>query len=351
MAPSQAERRILAVDGGDSKTDVVLVDRGGELLGARRVALSSHVGLDRAGAVEALDAAIRSACLDFGVDPDRRPVADVGVYCLAGADLPVDERRIHRALALRGWTRKTLVRNDTLAVLRAGTDRRWGIAIVCGSGMNAAGVAPNGREVRFMALGEISGDLAAGGGWIGTMALAHAVRAEDGRGQRTLLEQLVPAFFGLTSPAAVTEALYLGRIDPHRLVELAPVVFDAARHRDRVARRILDRVADEIVAFSVATTRRLRLSQRDVEVILGGGIFRANDGAFVGRIRTGIRKVAPRAIVSRLEAPPVLGAALIALEELGAAPSQAVRLRRSLSDARLAGEKLRRNRALSIHDA
>jgi len=118
--------RILAVDGGDSKTDVVLVDATGRVLGARRVALSSHAGLDRVGAADALDAAIKTASSAFGIEPDGKPLAEIGVFCLAGADLPVDERRIHGQLAARGWTTRTLVRNDTLAVLRAGTDRGWG---------------------------------------------------------------------------------------------------------------------------------------------------------------------------------------------------------------------------------
>jgi N-acetylglucosamine kinase-like BadF-type ATPase len=329
--------RILAVDGGDSKTDVVLVGADGLLIGAKRVTLSSHFGLDRVGAADALDAAIRSACRSFGVNANGRPIADIGVYCLAGADLPVDERRIHRDLSARRWTRKTLVRNDTLAVLRAGTDRGWGVAIVCGSGMNAAAVAPDGRVVRFAALGEISGDLAAGGGWIGMMALAHAVRAEDGRGPQTSLERLVPAFFKLSSPSAVTEAMYLGRLNQHRIVEMAPLVFEAARRRDRIARQILDRVADETIAFSVAAIKRLRLTRRDVEVVLGGGIFRAKDGAFLDRIRDGIHETAPRAIIRRLQAPPVAGAALIGLDQTGASPSLGASVRRAVADSGLLG--------------
>jgi N-acetylglucosamine kinase-like BadF-type ATPase len=328
-------RRILAVDGGDSKTDVVLVEANGRLLGAQRIALSSHLGLDRVGAADALDAAIRAACRSFQLDPDGKPIADIGVYCLAGADLPVDERRIHRELSARRWTGKSLVRNDTLAVLRAGTDQGWGVGIVCGSGMNAAGIGPDGRVVRFPALGEISGDIAAGGGWIGMMALAQAVRAEDGRGRRTVLQRMVPAFFQLRSPSQLTEAIYLGRVDQHRVVELAPLVFKAARQRDAVAREILDRVADEIVAFAVAAINRLGLSRREVVVVLGGGVFRADDPPFMRRIERGIRKVAPRAVISRLAAPPVVGAALIGLDATGAAPSVGVQLRRALTHARL----------------
>ena len=56
--------------------------------------------------------------------------------------------------------------------------------------MNCAGIGPDGRVVRFPALGEISGDLAAGGGWIGTRAVANAMRGQDGRGPKTALEDL-----------------------------------------------------------------------------------------------------------------------------------------------------------------
>jgi len=326
---------VLAVDGGDSKTDVVLLDRRGGILGARRRKSSGHAGLGRLEALETIDGAIRSVCNEIGADPDRRPVADVGVYCLAGADLPLDDRRIGRDVSGRGWTRKNLVRNDTFAVLRAGTDRGWGVGIVCGAGMNCAGVGPDGRVVRFPALGEISGDLAAGGGWIGTQAIAHAMRAQDGRGPRTVLEELVPAHFKRTRPSAVVEAFYVGRLDHRRVAELPPLVFSAARQGDAVAQQIIDRVADEIVAFALASIRRLLLTARDVEVILGGGIFRTDDQGFLKRIERGVREVAPRAVLRRLESPPVVGAGLIGLDELGVARARAAGLRAVLTDARL----------------
>ena len=326
---------VLAVDGGDSKTDVVLLDRRGGILGARRLKSSGHAGLGRLEALETIDGAIRSICKVIGADPDRRPIADVGVYCLAGADLPLDDRRISRDVSRRGWTRKNLVRNDTFAVLRAGTDRGWGVAIVCGAGMNCAGIGPDGRVVRFPALGEISGDLAAGGGWIGTRAVANAMRGQDGRGPRTVLEDLVPAHFKLSRPSAVVEAFYVGRLDQRRVAELPPLVFAAAQKGDAVARQIIDAVADEIVAFAVSSIRRLRLTARDVEVILGGGIFRTHDAGFLKRIEQGIREAAAHAVLRRLESPPVVGAGLIGLDELGIARVQAATLRSVLTDARL----------------
>lgn len=335
---------VLAVDGGDSKTDVALLDRRGSVLGATRVKSSSHAGLGRVEALDTVARAIRSACRDFGIDPDRQPIAGIGVYCLAGADLPLDDRRIGRDVSRRGWTSTNLVRNDTFAVLRAGTDRGWGVAIVCGAGMNGAGVGPDGRIVRFPALGEISGDLAAGGGWIGTRAIACAMRAQDGRGPRTALEALVPAHFHLGRPSAVVEAIYVGRLDHRRVLELPPLVFAAAAKGDAVAQQIIDRVADEVVAFAVATIRRLRVTARDVDVILGGGIFRTDNAAFYQRIERGIRDVAPQAVLRPLQSPPVVGAALIGLDELDISRSRMSGLRAALTHARLVSSDGQRGR-------
>ena len=81
----------------------------------------------------------------------------MGAFALSGADLPSDDRRLARVLRGAGWTRSELVANDTFAVLRAGTDRGWGVGLVCGSGINCTGVGPGGRTVRFPAGGEFRG--------------------------------------------------------------------------------------------------------------------------------------------------------------------------------------------------
>src|SRR5437867_12208827 len=121
------------------------------------------------GSLNSLTDAIKAIPRRRGVDSSPA-IAALGVFCLAGADIPIDDRRIAAELEGQGWTRKTIVRNDTFAVLRAGTDRKWGVAVVCGTGMNCAGVGPDGRSVRFPSFGELSGDRAHGGGWLGRSA-------------------------------------------------------------------------------------------------------------------------------------------------------------------------------------
>lgn len=110
---------VLAVDGGGSKVDAVLLARDGTVIEAVRVRSLDH---GESGSLEYLDgviAAVGALCRKAGPHPDRRPVASLGVYCLAGADLPADYRRILRWLAKQRWTEQDLLRNDTFAVLRA----------------------------------------------------------------------------------------------------------------------------------------------------------------------------------------------------------------------------------------
>ena len=316
------------MDGGASKVDVAVVDVHGNVRSAIRRRGRFNFGLGSNGSFEGLAGAIKAAT--------RGDLVSLGVFCLAGADLPIDDRRILAELTGQRWTSHTIVRNDTFAVLRAGTDRTWGIAVVCGTGMNCAGVGPDGKSVRFPSFGELSGDRAHGGGWLGRTALGAAIRARDGRGPRTELERSVPEHFGMSRPTAVMESVYVGRLDYNRMSELAPLVMKAAARGDAVARTMLDELVEEIVVTANAAIKRLRLAGTDVHVVLGGGVLRAASPEMLERIRAGINRFAPRAQTLRLEAPPVLGAALIGFDELGAGAKAGARVRQALTHRRLA---------------
>lgn len=331
---------LLAVDAGGSKVDAALLRADGTIVGAARRRGSDHDGtgsLDHLGFVEE---AARAACVDAGLDPERRPIADLGVYCLAGADLPSDDRRIARWLGTRGLTTEDVVRNDTFAVLRAGTDRPWGVGVVCGYGTNCSAIAPNGRIFRFPAVGLISGDWG-GGGDVGGAGLWYAIRAEDGRGEPTSLRHVIPEYFGLRRPRQVVEAMHFGRLDGELIVELAPIVFGAAKNGDAVARSIVDHQADEVVAMAGTAIKRLHMTKLDVDVVLGGGIFRNDDDSFFERIREGLLAVAPRSQTLVLEAPPVLGAALLGLDRRGVPRAAHRRAHAGLTDDRIAAHTLR----------
>lgn len=321
---------VLAVDGGNFKTDLAVLDPGGGLLSLVRGGGSSAHALGVEGSVELLESLLARALADADLETGR-PLASVAHVLLAGADLPEERAALHARLAQLRWSDRLIVDNDTLALLRAGTDRGWGIAVVCGAGINCVGLAADGREVRFLSLGQLSGDWG-GGTDVGLAALAAAARSADGRGPRTVLETAVPAHFGLSGALEVSRAVHLRHLPMARLGELAPVVLDVCEE-DPVAEGLVSRLADEVTALASAALRRLELTGADPDVVLGGGLLRAVSPSVVERIASGVHVVAPDARVLVTPSEPIVGAALLGLDALGAEEGAGERARAELDHA------------------
>ena len=257
-----------------------------------------------------------------------------GAFFLAGADQPDEVRDLRDAIAGRGWVDDVLVGNDTLALLWAGSASGFGVAVVVGAGVNGVGRAESGIEAHFAALGDVTGDWGGGPG-IGLAALGAAVRAEEGRAPATALSALIAAHFGERTAVDVAIAVQRGRIAGHRLGELPPLVFEAAQRGDADSLAMIDRQADEVVAFAVAALRRTEQTDDDVEVILGGSVLASGPTRLIDRVRAGVAAIAPRAKVVLWTGRPVLGAAIAVLNVSGADDAARLRLRAELTDDRI----------------
>ena len=314
---------LLAVDGGGSKTDVLVCDDTGAVLGHARGPGTNHQTYGLAETMRRLDSLVTTARAAAGLD-DADRLALAAVY-LAGADLPVELTTLTDAVTKAGWADKSIVDNDTLALLRAGTEAEDAVAVVCGAGINCVGRAAGGRMVRFPALGMITGDWG-GGDELGPTALWHAARAEDGRGPATALTGAIAAHFGLGSAAEVSAAVHLDPSVAARLPELSPVLFEVARAGDEVARSVVIRQGQEVALMAMAALRRLDLLTRPATVVLGGGVLRGQDPLLHQTIREGLAE-APLAEITVVTDPPVIGSALLGLAKLGATPGAEERLR------------------------
>jgi len=321
---------VLAIDGGNSKTDLALVAEDGTLLATVR-GPGMRSPDDLGSWLEALGALIARAQLEAG--RDGQMAARHISACVANADLPEEEERLAAALRALGWSQTTAVANDTFAVLRAGLDPdvltgqgHWGVAVTCGAGINCVGVDPAGRTSGYLALGVISGDWGGGSG-LGLEALWWSARAEDGRGPETALRRAVAAHFDQATVQDVTISVHLGKINDESLRELAPVILAVAATGDEVARKLVRRQAEEISIMALTTMRRLGLTELPTPVVLGGGVLTARDPLLITEITDQIAAAAPQAVVIIVAVPPVAGAALLGLDHVGAGLDAERRLR------------------------
>jgi N-acetylglucosamine kinase-like BadF-type ATPase len=321
---------VLAADGGNSKTDVVLADVDGRVLARVQVggivAARHGSGAAAQTLVEGAAAARAAAGLDLAA-----PLA-AAVLAVANVDTAEEEDALRDELSAAGLAARVRVHNDTFAVLWAGSPDGWtgqGVAVVVGAGINAVGRDAAGRTHRFLALGEVSGDWG-GGLSLGVAAVAAGVRAGDGRGPCTSLRALVPAHLGLPDPETVARSVDRGELDAFALLDLAPLVLSAAADGDLAATQIVTRLGDEAADFAIAALRGLDLTGLDVPVVLGGGLLQAGSPLLVVRIAERIRAVAPGAHVRVLDVAPVAGPLLEALCEVGAGSDARRRARAAL---------------------
>jgi N-acetylglucosamine kinase-like BadF-type ATPase len=318
---------VLAIDGGNSKTDLALVGWDGTVLAALRGPGASQEDYGVDGAVARLADQVGALAAQAGRDGPVALARHVSA-CLAGADLPAEEAALSAGLAARGWAASAAAVNDTFAVLRAGTaDPPRGAAVTCGAGINCVAVGPDGRTARYLAHGTLSGDW--GGGLdLARAVLWHAMRGWDGRGPATALGQAAASCLGLPSVRDVAVALHRGDLGPGDLLGLTPVLFAVADEGDPVARSLVTRQAAEISVMAAAALRRAGLAPDGAPVVLGGGVLTSRPPLLLAEIGRELAASAPGAVPRVLDVPPVAGAALLGLDRLGAPVAARQRLLR-----------------------
>ncbi|WP_084511874.1 N-acetylglucosamine kinase [Agromyces subbeticus] len=315
---------VVAIDGGNSKTDVAVVRIDGEVLSIIRSGGHRPHASGADTADEELRAAVNAAVAAAG----HPTLLGIGAY-VANADFPVEERLLLERILAWKLAPEVRVGNDTLALLRSGVAEPVGVAVVCGAGINCVGLGRRGEVARFPAIGTITGDW--GGGFdLAFAAMFHATRAEDGRGSWTLLSELIAQHFGHPTALGVAEAVHLGDIDQTRLHEIVPILFDAAALGDRIAGDIVERQAREVIAMATIALDRVGLNDTDADVVLGGGVLAADYPMLSEAVRNGIAATHPQANVIVPELSPLAGSILLSFDELALNPAD-----RSAAESRI----------------
>jgi N-acetylglucosamine kinase-like BadF-type ATPase len=234
------------------------------------------------------------------------------MFTLAGADWPEDHTRRADFLAAAGLTRQVSVKNDTFGGMRAGLRKPYGMALAAGTGMNAAAIAPDGREWAFGYYENFGG-----AGTIVRDAFNAVTRAEDGRGQPTLLTGLLLNHLGYPSVEAMLRAWVLRQLNQRRFYTFTPKVFEAALQGDPAAVEIITRQGRGLAEYATALARRFEMTAIEFDVVLAGSVFKGVGPLLTDTITQEIHQVAPLARIVRPQFEPAVGSVLLAYDALG----------------------------------
>lgn len=304
----------LGIDGGNSKTLVMLADETGRFISVGRGGNCNHQaagGVTRA--MGCIVEAVEEACRAGGIS-----IAEVthACFCLAGADLPSDYVLLEKAISERWPNLPYVLRNDAFAGLRAGAPKGWGVVSIAGSGTNQAGIGLDGRALQIGGLGGLWGDYG-GGADLGRSAVTAVITAWDRRGPATRLTGPVLDALGVHSVAELNEGLY-HRTVSMQFYKLAPLVFAAADEGDSPAQEILIEMGRRMGESVCGVIRQLELEREPVDVVLAGSTWKGSNPLMIDAFRLAVHRVAPRANLVRPRYEPVVGAWCLALEATGA---------------------------------
>lgn len=271
---------ILGIDGGGSRTRVLLADRSGSIIGSGAAGSSNYQAVGFSAATQALLAAIAEARYSAGV-PDEAPVA-AACFGLAGVGRPLDQARFLAWGEQHNIARMIHVVNDAELLLAGGTAERWGVALICGTGSICHGRAPDGRTARSGGWGYLLGDEGSGHA-IASHALRLATQTADGRAQAPGLLRLALEYWGLAEPPQLITHVYQGGVSRTDIAALAGPVAALAEEGDPGAQQVIDQAGADLATMVAAVVRALDLQRPPVAlsggVILSSKRLRASLGA------------------------------------------------------------------------
>ena len=303
-------RYFLGVDIGGTKSHALIADETGRVVGFGQAGPGNHEVVGYAGLQAVLGQITQEALASAQIR--RTQIAGAG-FGVAGYDWPSELPPTLEAIRSLGLTCPMDVVNDTVIGLVAGAEEGWGVALVAGTSNNCWGWDEHHRIGRVIGGGMRFGEN--GGSYeLVSQAVIAIAKEWTRRGPATALTPAFVDHFQARDAAHLLEGIQLGRFHPGP--DMAPLVFQVARAGDPVAQGLIRWSGEELADLARGVIRQLALQQRAFDVVLVGSMFNS-EPMLMEPLRQGILEEAPRARFVRLAVPPVVGAVLLGMQQVG----------------------------------
>ena len=284
----------LGIDGGGTKTVMVLADGEGKTLRTLKTEACNPVDLGIESAKQILKNGIFEICSGI-------PMSQITLFAgIAGGTSGDMKPRLAEFFGGFGF-RDFRNDSDNLNIIAAGLGNRNGITVILGTGF-CVYTQIDGRYRRIGGWGYLIDE--GGSGYnFGRDALHAYFSAFDGSGEDTLLVEEIDRIYP-GGPNALVSYIYAN--GKKAVASFAMAVFSACRRGDKVAQRILQRNIREV-------TRIIGVAAADfpdgvIPVVFAGGL--TNEELVISELKKEL--IPERYQMERLQCEPVSGAVMLA---------------------------------------
>lgn len=303
---------VLAVEGGGTKTNSVIADENGNIIAKSTTGPSNFLIVGFEKACENIIQGLQDCINNSKINTSDIKVAMLG---LTGAGRKLDQDNMRKAFkdysTSKGFTfNSIIVDSDARISLEAAFPNKPGMILISGTGSIMFGKDGQGNLYRVGGWGRILGDEGSGF-YIGKKGLISSIKQIDGRGEKTLLFDLISEKYNLNSLETIIKSIYTDNFD---IAKIAPLVFEAAEKDDKIAKEILDEAADELLLHIETMLKKINFVDK-IGLSFVGSII-TNDNyirrKIVNYINSNLKQI--ELIDSNNE--PIYGAIVMAINEL-----------------------------------
>ncbi|MFS0674128.1 N-acetylglucosamine kinase [Ornithinibacillus sp. 179-J 7C1 HS] len=303
---------VVGIDGGGTKTAIVLADLDGNVLMNRTYGSTNPNAVSK----EELERTFQQIFQHIKEKLKGNINKVVSVFAgISGAGSKASLKLLEEIITpnFLPATKITVV-VDTINALYSGTFGKPGIVQICGTGSITYGMNDQKKQDRVGGWGYLLGD--EGSGYdVGQKGIAAALRFVDGRGPNTVILDLLYEYFQVEEGRALIDNIYHSHNPRLEISKVSRIVFKAVDLHDQVALEIINDVSKEISLSIYTLYQKLFRYDEQVEVILCGGLF-SNQEILPGLIQENIKGYTNKLSFTLPELPPVAGSVIGAYIEL-----------------------------------
>jgi glucosamine kinase len=302
---------VIGVDGGGSKTRVIVADEAGTQLG-EVVGPGSAVRPGHAEhSADVISTTVRDALASCEMTHVMPKVLSVGV---AGVGREPERQALWQALTSRELAEDVVIHTDISIALDDAFGEGPGVLLVSGTGSIAYGRGPSGQVARCGGWGPVCGDEGSGQ-WVGRRALSVVTASADGREPETALMGAVLTAAQVNEPHELIE--WAAHATPAQLASLAPVVSSVADAGDLRANAIISLAVEELVLHVRTLSRELFGDERAATPLAFTGGMLTKGTTLRKRLEHRLKSAVPGAQIRPVEVNAARGAVRSALRYVG----------------------------------